>query len=122
MEKRDNKHNKSIFEIPLAEAKTLTTAWAEQKHLIKAFLVDADELSDMITEKKAKYVRMYLGWDVEMEVGRELRMIMVPVDINGKDIILLDAPDPDDIDAPAANNIFDFTMPCPPTCSPDPIL
>ncbi|MBB2151557.1 hypothetical protein [Pedobacter gandavensis] len=120
MKKKVNKHNKSIFEIPLSEAKELTTAWAEQKHLIKAFLVDADELSDMISEKKAKYVRMYFGWDKEMEVGREVRMIMVPVDINGKDMILLDGESSTETNA--ANNIFDFTMPCPPTCSPDPIL
>lgn len=123
MEKEALKHNKSIFEIPLAEAKELTAAWAAQGHFIKGFLIDKDELQDMIREPETRYVRVYFGWDVEMEAGREQRMIMVPADKYGKDMINTDGSDVEAQENGEVNsNVFDFTMPCPPTCSPDDTL
>lgn len=117
MEHQHSKHNSSIFEIPLDEAEELTKAWAERGNFIKAFLIDASELKDMITEKRAAYVRVYFGWDKEMEIGREQRLIMVPVDEYGRDMINTD------VEANLAenpnSNVFDFSMPCPPTCAPD---
>ncbi|ALL04876.1 hypothetical protein AQ505_04855 [Pedobacter sp. PACM 27299] len=111
------KHNKSMYEIPLAEAKELTAAWAAQGNLIKAFLVDAQELKDMLEEDGVKYIRMYFGWDNSMEDGRQQRMIMVPADIYGQDMVNKNVGT--DLKGPVDSNVFDFTMPCPPTCSPD---
>ncbi|WP_316821506.1 hypothetical protein [Pedobacter gandavensis] len=121
MEKEAVKHDKSIFEIPLAEAKELTAAWAARGNFIKGFLIDKDELQDMLREPGTRYLRVYFGWDVEMEVGREQRMIMVPADIYGKDMINKEGSE-EAGDGEVNSNIFDFTMPCPPTCSPDEIL
>ncbi|MCX2451276.1 hypothetical protein OQX61_08335 [Pedobacter sp. PLR] len=119
MEKEAAKHNKSIYEIPYAEAKKLTAAWAAQGNFIKGFLVDAQELRDMIDEEGVKYVRMYFGWDEQMEDGRQQRMIMVPTDIYGKDMTNNNYSRGKELSGPIDSNIFDFTMPCPPTCSPD---
>lgn len=116
-----SKHDKSIFEIPLDEAVELTKAWAEQGNFIKGYLIDAQELRDMIDEKGVSYVRVYFGWDVEMEKGREQRMIMVPADEYGDDIINTEPNDDDtelkDRPKPIDSNVFDFTMPCPATCA-----
>lgn len=113
-----SKHNKSIFEIPLEEAKTLTKAWAEQGHFIKSYLIDAQELKDMLAEPNVSYIRVYFGWDNEMEIGRQQRLIMVPANLYGNDLIntnSLESEAAKDVDS----NIFDFTLPCPPTCPPD---
>lgn len=121
MSKEPNKHNSSIFEIPLAEAKELTKAWTDQGNFIKGYLIDAQELRDMIDERGAQYIRVYFGWDNEMEEGRKQRMIMVPADIYGKDMINTGSKGTGEADG-EDSNVFDFTMPCPPTCSPEPSL
>ncbi|MNV88077.1 hypothetical protein D3C71_1822510 [compost metagenome] len=69
----------------------------------------------MVEEKGASYVRVYFGWDTEMEKGREQRLIMVPADIYGHDMINTA---PSLLEGQEKSNIFDFTMPCPPTCPP----
>lgn len=116
MKDKSSKHDKSIFEIPLEEAQQLTQAWAARGNFIKSYLIDAQELKDMVDEKGASYVRVYFGWDTEMEIGREQRLIMVPADIYGNDMINTEV----SLDETARenSNIFDFTMPCPPTCPP----
>lgn len=116
MEHQSSKHDKSIFEIPLSEAQTITKAWAARGNFIKSYLIDASELRDMVDERGASYVRVYFGWDTEMEKGREQRLIMVPADEYGHDMINVEAPISKD--AMEDSNIFDFTMPCPPTCPP----
>lgn len=98
----------SIYEIPLAEAQTLTKGWADQGNFVTGFLVDAQELTDMIKEQGASYIRLYFGWDASQEPGRRERMIMVPANEYGRDMINTTTPDD--------SNIFDFTLPCPPTC------
>lgn len=118
MQEQASKHNKSIFEIPLSEAETLTKAWAAQGHFIKSYLIDAQELRDMITERGASYVRVYFGWDEEMELGREQRLIMVPANEYGNDMINTEPKD-NLLAGDEDSNIFDFTMPCPPTCPAD---
>ncbi|WP_316840348.1 hypothetical protein [Pedobacter gandavensis] len=120
MRKEAVKHDKSIFEIPLAEAKELTAAWAKQGHFIKGFLIDKDELQDMLREKDTRYVRVYFGWDVQMEAGREQRMIMVPADKYGQDMVNKEPVEATSETSEVNSNVFDFTMPCPPTCSPEP--
>lgn len=116
MKGKSSKHDKSIFEIPLEEAQQLTQAWAARGNFIKSYLIDAQELKDMVEEKGASYVRVYFGWDTEMEIGREQRLIMVPADIYGHDMINTEVSLTEN--AQENSNIFDFTMPCPPTCPP----
>lgn len=115
MEHQSSKHDKSIFEIPLKEAQDITRAWAARGNFIKSYLIDAQELKDMVEERGASYVRVYFGWDTEMEKGREQRLIMVPADVYGHDMINTT---PSLIEGQEKSNIFDFTMPCPPTCPP----
>ncbi|EDM38762.1 hypothetical protein PBAL39_21855 [Pedobacter sp. BAL39] len=117
MNQDKSKHNSSIFEIPLSEAETITKAWADEGNFIKSYLIDASELKDMIDEKGATYVRVYFGWDVEMEKGREQRLIMVPADEYGNDMI--NESSEVAADGSSESNIFDFTLPCPPTCAPN---
>jgi len=116
MEHHSSKHDKSIFEIPLTEAQQITRAWAARGNFIKSYLIDAQELKDMVEEKGASYVRVYFGWDTDMEKGREQRLIMVPADIYGHDMINTEVSLAENIKEDS--NIFDFTMPCPPTCPP----
>jgi hypothetical protein len=112
------KERKSIFEIPLGEGMRLTRAWAEKGKFYKAFLLDASELRDVLAEKKASYIRVYFGWDDEQEPGRNERLIMVPADDLGNDM-LPDSSSLDDATLESSNsNVFDFTLPCPPTCDP----
>ncbi|WP_316750635.1 hypothetical protein [Pedobacter gandavensis] len=119
MKEEAPKHDKSIFEISYAKAKKITTAWDKQGHFIKGYLVDAQELRDMVDQEGVSYVRMYFGWDDQMEEGRQQRMIMVPTDKYGSDLIPEGAKTEN---SEEESNIFDFTMPCPPTCSPTPGL
>lgn len=51
-----NKNNSNIFEIPLAEARGLTQAWAAQNHFIKGYLTDAQELKDITCSPKPSLV------------------------------------------------------------------
>lgn len=117
MTKEKSHHDKSVFEIPLSEAKTLTKAWAEQGHFIKSYLIDASELRDMIDEQGVSYLRVYFGWDEEMEKGREHRLIMVPNDKYGNDMI--NEAVEENLESGPNSNIFDFSLPCPPTCAPN---
>lgn len=117
---KPSKHNKSIFEIPLEEAKTLTKAWADQGNFIKSYLIDAQELKDMLIEPGVSYIRVYFGWDTEMEDGRQQRLIMVPANKYGNDMINTNPNEEGSVAAENVNsNVFDFTLPCPPTCPPD---
>lgn len=56
MSNKNNKHNSNIFEIPLAEARELTQAWAAQNHFIKGYLTDAQELKDITCSPKPSLV------------------------------------------------------------------
>lgn len=98
----------TTFEVPLEDAQTWTKAWADKGDFIKAFLIDAEELKSIIEEKGASYLRVYFGWDSSMEPGRNEKLVMTPVDEFGRDM------------APKSglpnSNVFDFTLPCPPTC------
>jgi hypothetical protein len=97
----------TTFEVPLKDAQTWTKAWADRGNFVKGFLIDASELRNIIDETGASYVRVYFGWDATMEPGREEKLVMVPANIDGDDMVPLDA---------EHSNVFDFTNPCPPTC------
>jgi hypothetical protein len=97
----------TTFEIPLKDAQTWAKAWADKGNFVKGFLIDASELRGIIDETGASYVRVYFAWDDTMEPGREEKLIMVPANIDGNDMVPLDADH---------SNVFDFTNPCPPTC------
>lgn len=110
------KERKSVYEIPLDEAITLTKAWADQGKFYKAFLLDAREMQDILNELGSRYVRVYFGWDVNQEEGRHERLIMVPANDEGNDML----PNKHSVThhqlTEANSNVFDFTLPCPPTC------
>jgi len=101
----------TTFEIPLDEAITWVKAWADRGNFVKNFLIDASELQGIINEHGASYVRVYFAWDDTMEEGRKEKLVMTPTDEFGNDMIPKDGK--------PTSNVFDFTNPCPPTCSPD---
>lgn len=97
----------TVYEIPLSDAETWTQAWVDRGNFVKAFLIDAQELQDILDEHGTSYVRVYFGWDATQEPGREQRMIMCPVTVTGTDMVP---------GTEMPSNVFDFTQPCPPTC------
>lgn len=97
----------TVYEVPLSRAETWTQAWVDRGNFVKAFLIDAQELQDIIDEHGTRYIRVYFGWDETQEPGRRERMVMCPVDVEGVDMIP---------GTEMPSNVFDFTQPCPPTC------
>jgi len=104
---RTNEDVQTTFEVPLVEAQQWVQAWTDRGNFVKGFLIDADELRSIIDEQGASYLRVYFAWDTTMEPGREEKLVMVPVNEFGNDMV------PRDSDH---SNVFDFTLPCPPTC------
>lgn len=102
--------NKSVFEIDLSTAQNWVQAYVKSKGLqpcVRAFLIDASELREILDESKhVKYVRVYFGLDTQLPQNEE-KMMLVPVNGMGVDMINEKGPN---------SNIFDFTLPCPPTC------
>lgn len=113
METVENKVEKftedpTVYEILLSDGQKWVKEWATEGHKVKGFLIDATELNDIIQDNKASYVRVYFGINTDLPAGENEKMIMVPVDANGNDMInVTDGPN---------SNVFDFTLPCPPTC------
>jgi hypothetical protein len=125
------KEKGSVYEISLEQAASYTKAWADNKgaafgndasvhagHFIKAFLIDAQELRDILDNtyagEKPSYIRVYFGLDEQQEPYRREKLVAVPVDEYGIDMIKpKDAAKDAD---PLNSNIYDFTLPCPPTC------
>ncbi len=96
----------SAYLIPLQTAVDWTTAWrATNANAVKAFLINIDEVNDMLLEAGTNSIRLYFGLDNGVE-----NLALVAVDANGVDII-----------NPVVNNqkisgTYDFCQPCPPTC------
>jgi len=97
----------TTFEVPLDEAKQWVQAWTDRGNFVKGFLIDAEEIRSIIDEQGASYLRVYFAWDSTMEPGREEKLVMVPVNATGNDLVPKDS---------EHSNVFDFTLPCPPTC------
>lgn len=100
----------SDYEISLITAQKWVKAYVDSvpANATRAFLVSKMELQQIMSDENVKYVRMYFGKDVNIEP--QSKMILVPVDVEGNDMIGVRGPD---------SNIYDFTLPCPPTCNED---
>jgi hypothetical protein len=98
----------SPYLIPLQTAVNWTTAWrGANTNSIKAFLINIDEINDMLKEAGTNSIRLYFGLDNGVE-----KLALVAVNAQGQDII-----------SPTVNNqvisgTYDFCTPCPPTCDP----
>jgi hypothetical protein len=96
----------SPYLIPLQSAVNWTTAWrTANPTAIKAFLINMNEVNDMLQEAGTSSIRVYFGLDNGVE-----KLVLVAVNAQGKDII-----------NPTVNNTpisgtYDFCAPCPPTC------
>ena len=103
---------KTVYEIPVEEAKKWILAWIDchAKGSVKGFLIDADELRCIIDEAGAKYMRIYFAINEDLPEDNH-KLVMVPVDEEGYDMVARKTNADDD-----GSNVFDFTMPCPPTC------
>jgi hypothetical protein len=99
----------TTYEVGFTEAQEWVSAYQKGKTpgTIKGFLIAADELNEILNlSDQVKYVRIYFGLD-EHTPENPAKLLMVPVDINGTDMINTTG---------ANSQIYDFTMPCPPTC------
>ena len=98
----------SDYEISLETAQKWVKAYVDSvpPNATRAFLVSKKELEIVMGDDRVKYVRMYFGKDVNIEP--QSKMILVPVDVEGNDMIEVRGDD---------SNIYDFTLPCPPTCN-----
>jgi hypothetical protein len=102
--------NTTTYEVLFADAQVWVDAYQAGKPdgTIKGFLIAADELAQIINlSDQVKYVRIYLGLD-EHTPENPAKLIMVPADINGNDMVNTEG---------ANSQVFDFIAPCPPTCA-----
>lgn len=114
----------TFYEIPLKEAITWTKNWRKQKEkhgkkkndYVRAFRIDLAELDEIRKEKGTDHIRIYFG--IEEKDGEEReKLVLVGVDENDNDII-----DIKSLTKSATSGTFDFSKPCPPTCSEDNVL
>jgi hypothetical protein len=99
----------SPYLIPLQTAVDWTTAWrSANPNAVKAFLINIDEVNDMLEEAGTNSIRLYFGLDNGVE-----KLALVAVDANGLDII-----NPT-VDSQQISGTYDFCEPCPPTCDTD---
>ncbi len=112
--------------IPLKQAQEWTANWrkwvADQgvrpEHTLKAFMIpfsDVLNLSKFPVEELSG-VRVYLAMGTVDDVS-SIRVVVVPVDKDKKDIVAYPKIDLTDEDEDSA--IFDLTMPCPQFCDLD---
>jgi hypothetical protein len=94
-------------QITLRVATTITTNWRNANPgSVKSFLVPIEDLRGILSDSDAAYARVYLCLDGGME-----KIIFVGANGSKQDILpTLNRPD-----APNSE-IYDFTIPCPPTC------
>jgi hypothetical protein len=104
--------NPTVYEVSLKDAQTWVKAYDQRiaAGATKSFLVDVDELNDIIAiSDQVQYVRFYFGYNGAQREHPE-KLLLVPVDANGVDMINTIGDN---------SQIYDFTMPCPPTCDMD---
>ena len=100
-----------------AEGMTLTANWRNyittldpNPQYIKAFNIPMQDILNLSQFTKCPSVRAYLSMVTPNDVST-LKIILVPVDAAGNDILMV--PGPTGVDQ---SSIFDFTTPCPQTC------
>jgi hypothetical protein len=104
--------------IPLSEGTTLTTNWRNyisavdaNPNYIRAFNIPMTDIQQLAQFTKCTSVRAYLAMVTPGDVAT-LKVILVPVDANGKDITGI----PGVVEGVTDSTVFDFTSPCPQTC------
>ncbi len=117
-----NTPNLPIFpdSITLAEGIKITTNWRDyisvldpNPQYIRAFNIPMEDIVELAQFTKCPSVRAYLSMATAGDIS-SLKVILVPVDVNNKDV--LSVPGPTGVDE---SSIFDFTSPCPQVCDID---
>ncbi len=105
--------------ISLAEGEAITTNWRDyitkidkDPNYIRAFNIPMEDIVNLSKFSQCPSVRAYLAMGTKDTIST-LKIILVPVDIKGNDIISMPGATAGD---PADSTIFDFTSPCPQTC------
>lgn len=103
--------------IPVSTAIDITTSWRNYistidpaTNYIRAFNIPMTDIAELATYHNCASVRAYLAMSKPNDIS-SLKIVLVPVDVNGKDIT--------SISIPAAVNqstVYDFTTPCPQIC------
>lgn len=112
---------KKVNTIPLKEAQKWAKRWSKKEgtynkhHELHAFLIPKIDLQEVLAEG-IDAVRAYIGVDDE---GVE-KLMIVGTKYDAATGIYVDMITVGDGDvAAAADDIYDFTTPCPPTCDPN---
>ena len=110
--------------IPLIDAEAYTQNWRNfnnanmvngnplSGYLANAFTFDLQDINDLMNEPGVAHVRIYFGYDnasPSPSVPPPMKVMLVGVDSEGNDIIYSS-------EAQANSGIYDFAIPCPPTC------
>lgn len=96
---------KNTNTIDLATAQAWAARWRENpNNTVKAFLIPAEDITQLMDEPQVQDVRAYVGIDDE----GEHHLMLVGTDRDGRDLI----------NENEKQYIYDFTMPCPNTCDP----
>lgn len=120
----------SLFLIPAETACNYTRNWRnldpDDPQFIKAFTVKIEELQNILDEManlNANAIRVYLGQKGESQVhsGNDKKLVLVAVagfepDDNNPGFDIVTYTDPND-PAKSLSGCYDFTYPCPDTCS-----
>ncbi len=109
--------------ISLQRAIEMTTLYRKQQEeilqeqfrnrniLVRSETFEKTQIEALLAKKGCEKLRVYYGMDVELKI----HAILVPVDINGKDIL----PDLEQSgDSSPDEGIVDVGMRCPPNCPP----
>ena len=109
----------TVYSIALSDACRYTRRWREAGNTIKAFTIDTQELTDIITElgvkhmKEVKQVRVYFG----IKDDNKEALVLVGVDEFGNDITSFMKPESAaKVEGEEESGTYDFTRPCPDTC------
>ena len=109
----------TVYSIALSDACRYTRRWREAGNSIKAFTIDTQELTDIITElgvkhmKEVKQVRVYFG----IKDDNKEALVLVGVDEFGNDITSFMKPESAaKVEGEEESGTYDFTRPCPDTC------
>ncbi|MEP6677392.1 MAG: hypothetical protein ABJA78_19685 [Ferruginibacter sp.] len=106
--------------ISLEDGVTITTNWRDfigpimaSENYIRAFYIPIDDITSLAAFHQVKAVRAYLALE-DVTDPSTLKLAMVPVDDDGKDILFCAS----EI-AGKQSAIYDFTSPCPQSCDVD---
>jgi hypothetical protein len=96
-----------------ANYRNYTSSIAPSADFIRAFNIPMDDIVSLAQFKESISVRAYLGMSVPGDIS-SLKLVLVPVDKNNKDILNIPAPD-----GTNQSSIYDLTTPCPQICDID---